>query len=499
MDWTKCLLALVAFAIIAYKYLKRVHSHWKKQNVPFVPDPIPLFGHMLPTIIVKENIIDFVDRAYKNFNTSMVGFFFMQQPGIILRDPDLVKSVLQTNFSSFNSNVMSLSEKHDPVLAKNPFFTRDPHLWRPRRNKVSNNLTGKKLKLLSVIIQEVCNKMTVFVDRKIQENNGQYECELKAYFLRYTGEVVANSAFAIEGESFEDNPNKLSFTKVSKTLLQPSFINGLKQALIFYVPMVAEFFGLSFLDKRTDIYMRENIKTILKKRQQAGDAPNDYLKFCSEFNSELDDILAEIFNFYIDVYETSSTILANICHCLAQNQEIQAQLRDHITSALKDNEETISYDSLKNMNYLDQVVYEGLRQLPPLAVQMKYCNEAISLTGPDGLTCHLEPGNPVFIPVRRLHLDDKYWPNPNVFDPLRFSVENQANNNKYAFLAFGEGPRMCVGMRLGLLLVKHAIATLLLKYSIEPSAKTKVPLEIEPSSLLLSFKGGLWCKFKLQN
>ncbi|XP_058794408.1 cytochrome P450 6g1-like [Phymastichus coffea] len=499
MGLTYLIFILFIILLIIYCYLKRLHSHWENQNVPSLLNPNTILGHMLPVITLQENIAEFVGKAYKNFNSSVVGFYFMRKPGIIVRDPDLVKSVLQTNFSSFHNNFIKISDKNDPILIKNPFFTSDFNLWRERRNRISNNLSSKKIKYLFVISQEVCNKMIAFVDRKIQENGEFYECELKQYFTRCTGEIVANAAFSIEGQSFEDNPDPLSFTNIAKTLLEPTLINGIKQSIIFFFPSVANFLGVAFLAKKSDKYMRQNIKKILEKRQKTGKTPNDYLQFSLECSSDLDDILADVVNFYGDVYETSSSAMANLFYLLSQNPEIQLNLRDHITAVLRENNGQVTYESLKNMTYLDQVIHESLRMIPPFGVQMKYCTEEITLKGSDGITCHMKPGNVVFIPGICLQQDERYWHNPEVFDPERFSPVNQKRYNKYTFLPFGEGPRMCVGMRFGLMLVKQSAASLITKFSIEHSPMTKMPLKIDPNSIMTGYKGGLWGRFKKLN
>ncbi|XP_058805367.1 cytochrome P450 6k1-like [Phymastichus coffea] len=492
-----CLALVLATAAISYWYCKRLHSYWDNQHVPSIANPNVIFGHMLPAIAVKENIAEFVGRAYKSFDSSMVGFYFLRRPGILVRDPEIVKRVLQTDFPSFHANLVTLSERNDPVLVNNPFFVSDHELWKKRRTRISNNLTGKKLKCLFAINQEVCNGLSAFVERKIRENGQFYECELKNHFTRCTGEVVANAALAIDGQSFRDQPDRLAFTVIAKSLFEPTFVNGIKQALLFFLPGLANLLGLAFLEKKTDDYMRQTIKAIIKQRQQAGEAPNDYLQFSAEANSlDIDGIVGDVVNFYADVYETSSSAMANLFYNLSQNPEIQSKLRDHLASVLRETDGQVTPESLKSMTYLDQVISESMRVIPAAGTLIKCCTKEITLTGADGVSCHLVPGNPVFIPIIGLHRDEKYWPNPEVFDPDRFSPENQIHINKYAYLPFGEGPRMCVGMRFALMLIKQTTATLITKFAVEHSPKTKVPLEIDPSSFLIAFKAGLWARFK---
>lgn len=59
----------------------------------------------------------------------------MLKPAILARDPDLIKDIMITNFNSFRDNDIVLSKKHDPLIASNPFFTRDEE-WRDGRKMI---------------------------------------------------------------------------------------------------------------------------------------------------------------------------------------------------------------------------------------------------------------------------------------------------------------------------------------------------------------------------
>lgn len=60
-------------------------------------------------------------------------------------------------------------------------------------------------------------------------------------------------------------------------------------------------------------------------------------------------------------------------------------------------------------------------------------------------TLKLEPGASVNIPVMGLHYDPQYYPDPEKFDPMRFSSEEKAKRSPYVYLPFGAGPRNCIG------------------------------------------------------
>jgi cytochrome P450 family 6 len=57
----------------------------------------------------------------------------------------------------------------------------------------------------------------------------------------------------------------------------------------------------------------------------------------------------------------------------------------------------------------------------------------------------LETGTVVVIPVEAVHNDPKYYPEPERFDPERFSEEEKQKRHHYVYLPFGEGPRICIG------------------------------------------------------
>ena len=57
----------------------------------------------------------------------------------------------------------------------------------------------------------------------------------------------------------------------------------------------------------------------------------------------------------------------------------------------------------------------------------------------------VEKGLQVMLPVRAIHHDPKYYPNPEEFDPERFSEEEKRKRPPFSYLAFGEGPRLCIG------------------------------------------------------
>lgn len=88
------------------------------------------------------------------------------------------------------------------------------------------------------------------------------------------------------------------------------------------------------------------------------------------------------------------------------------------------------------------VTHEALRMYPVIPFLDRVADERYTFSGTN---VTIDKGTPVFLPVRAVHMDPKYYPNPDSFDPERFSEANKNNIVPFTFFPFGEGPRNCMG------------------------------------------------------
>ncbi|XP_049762222.1 cytochrome P450 6k1-like [Schistocerca cancellata] len=107
---------------------------------------------------------------------------------------------------------------------------------------------------------------------------------------------------------------------------------------------------------------------------------------------------------------------------------------------------------------MGEVAEESLRKYPPAPVLNRECNQDYKIPDSDVV---LEKGTPIVLSVLGLHHDPTHFPDPDRFDPERFSEESKAKCHPYVYLPFGEGPRICIGMRMGLLQTNVGLVNIL--------------------------------------
>jgi len=87
----------------------------------------------------------------------------------------------------------------------------------------------------------------------------------------------------------------------------------------------------------------------------------------------------------------------------------------------------------------------------------------------------------VTVPVYSIHRDSNIYPDPEKFDPERFTSKGKQTRDPYHYLPFGSGPRSCIGMRFAQMEIKLVLVRLLKKFTFVATAETKLPdLESKP-------------------
>jgi cytochrome P450 family 6 len=86
-----------------------------------------------------------------------------------------------------------------------------------------------------------------------------------------------------------------------------------------------------------------------------------------------------------------------------------------------------------------------MRRYSPGSRTERKCVKDYQLPGTDLV---IPKDSMVIFPIGGIHMDEKYYPDPEKFDPERFSQENKAKRDTFTYLPFGNGPRNCIGKHM---------------------------------------------------
>ena len=154
-------------------------------------------------------------------------------------------------------------------------------------------------------------------------------------------------------------------------------------------------------------------------------------------------MIDEIMTLIVAGSETSATTLNWTWYSLARYPQVQAKVHQEVDSA--DYEHMPGFEHIAQLPYLRQVVEEVLRLYPPVWLYTRKAIEDDKLGDYD-----IPAGSDIFIAPYFLHRHPDYWPQPEQFDPDRFTPEAIKQRHKFAFIPFSAGPRRCIGDFFGI-------------------------------------------------
>ncbi|XP_063239800.1 cytochrome P450 4c3-like [Bacillus rossius redtenbacheri] len=161
---------------------------------------------------------------------------------------------------------------------------------------------------------------------------------------------------------------------------------------------------------------------------------------------------------------TGSLVMSAALMLLGLHRDVQEKVVKELEQIFGDDiDRTVTYEDLKQMVYLEQVINETMRLYPPAPLTGREVTEEIKLT-----KYTLPAGTYIAIPVLLIHRNPEYFPDPNRFYPDRFSPENSANRHPFSFIPFLGGRRMCIGKKYAYMQMKIILSTVLRSYEVLP-------------------------------
>ncbi|KAL7036971.1 hypothetical protein ACKWTF_009021 [Chironomus riparius] len=406
-------------------------KYFSKQGIPG-PKPKFFFGHTKESFLGKKNIIYEIDDVYRYSRGKypFVGFFTALKPYFLVIDPEILKKVLITDFKVFRNNDFSkmVSKRRDPILALNPFFMVDD-LWNEKRAEMTPAMTKNKLKLIYPIAIETTKKLIDHVNEKLTK-----PYDIKELCSRYTCDLISSCLFNVDAHCLtSDNPEIYDHSR--------KVMNGIIGA--FSKKCSSQMFPT----ESAAFFKRLTIEAI-RHRNEMSFKPDDLLNHIIATQQKKsfseDDLMSQVWTIFMDSFETSGLVLQYTLYELARNQKAQEKLREEINANLDDEGEHITFETIMELEYLDQVFHEALRLHPPIVYTTRVCAESFEIDGAKGHKYQMKKGDVAMIPIYSIHRDPDHFPHPESFEPERFDASNggvKAFTERCVLLPFGSGGR----------------------------------------------------------
>ncbi|KAL0604492.1 Cytochrome P450 4B1 [Plecturocebus cupreus] len=154
------------------------------------------------------------------------------------------------------------------------------------------------------------------------------------------------------------------------------------------------------------------------------------------------DLWAEVDTFTFEGHDTTTSGISWFLYCMALYPEHQHHCREEICEILGD-QDSFQWDDLSKMTYLTMCIKESFHLSPPVPQVYHQLSKPVIFV--DGRS--LLAGSLISMHIYALHRNSTVWPDPEVFDPLRFSTENASRRHPFAFMPFFAGLRNCIGQQ----------------------------------------------------
>ncbi|XP_025106014.1 cytochrome P450 3A24-like isoform X3 [Pomacea canaliculata] len=482
-DWIVPIGMVLVIIVLVYMYGTWTFSHFSNRDIPG-PKPVPFFGNTLE--IWRKGIFE-VARDWQRQYGKIFGVYFMRSPVILTTDLDIVKEVFLKDFTNF-TNRGEVSKRAKPYPMNFSLAFAEDDTWRRLRHTMTPTFSTGKLRLMDPYISRCCEGLSHFLQRLTEKGE---LVDVKRVFGAYTIDVIAGTAFGLETD-FLKNEND-AFLHAAMNMIRKSstfgFLEGISMIFPFLRPVFSFFWRTSFSAGKDLAQIIENL--LQDRRKNGANVKVDFLQLMLDAEaSEAEvaarpqdkhmtkvEIIAQGITILLGGYDTTATTLQYMVYLLALNPDTQEKLYNEIIAAIGDAPPT--YENVMDIKYLDNTLRETLRCFPPAVMVARQAAETRTIKG-----VVIPAGRGIAVNIYGVMQDEDIFPEHHKFIPERFDDENISTLLRE--LAFGAGPRQCIGMRLALYEAKMAAVTIIRRFKFIKVPETIETISFKKSSVLSS-------------
>ena len=398
-----------------------------------------------------------------------VSFRMGPRPAYLVRAPEDVKAILVDRHRSFGKNTPGYDKMR--VFMGEGLVTSQGDFWRRQRRIAQPAFHRKRIAGFADTMGTLAQ--TLALEWEARAARGE-RFDLATDMMRYTLWVVASTVLSMDvGDQAEqvgaDVGTLLSFFQRSVTQLfsiDEHFPTRRGRAVRAAMGRLDDAVFDVIAQRRRGVEGHGDLLTMLleARDEETGEGMTDL---------QLRD---EVMTMFLAGHETTANALAWTLLLLGRHPEIVARVQAELDTVLGGRTPTL--EDLGALTYLGQVVDEGMRLYPPAWLIARSVEaEGETLSGHP-----VRKGSMVFFSPFVSHRNPTYFPDPERFDPDRFTLEAVKARPRYAYFPFAGGPRQCIGDAFARMEAKIALAVLLSRFDLDLDHDH--PIALSPSVTL---------------
>ncbi|HKL65835.1 MAG TPA: cytochrome P450 [Roseovarius sp.] len=436
-------------------------------RVPLVTEPLGVMGSLraaranvlsiIPEIATRQPMVS--GRTGKRWHMVM--------------DPDAIRRMLLENLDNYPKSLVTKNLLR-PAIGESLFIAEGAH-WRWQRRTAAPVFSHRNVMNLAPVMSAAARRSA---DRIA--GVGPRAVDVAADMVRTTFDVIADVTFSGDGTFDADAVHRGIDGYIAEAGRISLFdILGLPD----WVPRPGRLMAGGAVTE-----MKRVADAAVEARRARGpDGVPDLLDLLLEGEDpetkrrmSTPELRDNVLTFIVAGHETTALTLGWSLYLCAFDQQVQDRARAEARAVLQGRAAT--GEDVAHLPFIRQIIDEALRLYPPAGMVSRTAMAADTLCGRE-----VRPGDTVIIPIYALHRHHMLWDAPDTFRPGRFAERKAVP--RYAYLPFGDGPRICIGASFALQEAVIVLATLLARLRFTPvPGRDPDPVMI----LTLRPQGGVW-------
>jgi cytochrome P450 family 6 len=365
--------ASLGIFLVLYTYFIYSYSYWKKKGVAYLEPSFP-FGNIGDALLQRKSC----GLTFQNIYNELEGYdlggtYVFNRPTLVVRGPEMIKSILVKDFMYFHDHGTYFDEESDPLSAH--LFMLTGQRWRNLRTKLTPTFTAGKIKMMFHILVDCGKELRAHVGQSAADGD---TIEVKDILAKFSTDIIASFVFGIQCNCLQ-NPNA-EFRNWGRKIFQTSLKTGIRDLAIFLSPTLASIVKIPFVPPDVTKYFKKMVMETIKYREHENVTRNDFMQLLIQMKSKAsldmekqgggttdpqigkdvglteEQIAAQAFVFFAAGFETSSTTMSFCLYELALNPSIQEYVQKEIDAVLKKHGNKITYEAIQEMEYLDNTI-----------------------------------------------------------------------------------------------------------------------------------------------